>query len=443
MSPTNFTAWLYKPYLDLSVPRHGSPLHTFGVEFDYLNLRYDLHLPRIQSVLMPSFRKELIRDCRTSAYAVDDPYLVSQEQLTSRWSFFCDKLSAMHSLEKNEQARLLWLLNKLCFYFKTSSLEYATNCASDADEAEIAYVFAIANYTLSLQKTRPYSMRKFEEIAEISPQGCFAKVNASYQMVVQNVKHGYKVAQVEKWLPIHYKNIVDAGEHLSEFEATRMLCRYYRVAGFLPQMKNDFTEMTRIMQLAEDYANKLVALAEKMEQYRDLYTIAAREMVYPVFESRIKEALTIGDIALAESRAVQLVSENPSESRARMHLGQVLIENGKIQEALEQYLIAVELGPPGNEVSLFMAGQCYWALGDEKSALRCCVRSQYYDPMGVSPLEMLTEPEALRSLENHGLHLIAAWAQESLAHVVQKLNSRNALRDVQAYQNRQFNQRAS
>ena len=442
MNSANFTAWLYRPYLDLSSPDIEAPLHTHGVEFDYLNLQYDLKLPRIQSVLMPSFRAELVRESRVRGYAVDDPFSMSEEKSSDRWNLFCGKLRDLPQLEKNEQARVLWLLNKLCFYQKTSSLEFHINIQDNADDTELAYIFALANYTLSLERNRNYTLTKFEEIATYAPVGSFAKVNASYQMVVQSVKHGYKLMEVEKWLPIHYENILEAADSLGEFNTTRMLSRYYRVAGFLPQMKNQFGEMTRIMQLAEDYARKLFDLAKTKGEYENFYEVAAREMIYPVFESRIKEALALNDYALAERRARTLVGGNPNEPRARLHLGQILIENGKIEEAQEEYLTAAELGPPGSEIALFMAGQCYQALGNNKAALRCFKRSLHYDPMGISALEALGSLDTALFSKDGGLSLIEKWAGESLVSIKQNLGSHNPLRDVQTYQKRQFEQEA-
>lgn len=112
----NFAAWLYKPYLDLSSPHQNAPLHTFGVEFDYLNLEKSINLPRIQSVLMPSFRLELILEARNLNYALACPLELQKSFRTERWDFFCKKTEIFSKLSKDEQIKTAWLMNKLCFY---------------------------------------------------------------------------------------------------------------------------------------------------------------------------------------------------------------------------------------------------------------------------------------------------------------------------------------
>ena len=119
-----------------------------------------------------------------------------------------------------------------------------------------------------------------------------------------------------------------------------------------------------------------------------------------------------------------------------------LLENGKIEEAQEEYLTAAELGPPGSEIALFMAGQCYQALGNNKAALRCFKRSLHYDPMGISALEALGSLDTALFSKDGGLSLIEKWAGESLVSIKQNLGSHNPLRDVQTYQKRQFEQEA-
>ena len=175
----NFPGWLYRTYLNLSVPHKNAPLHNYGVEFDYLNLANNLNLPRIQSVLMPSFRSELVLEARDIRYAVSCPLDLPEACRTDRWDFFCKKIRELKSLDKEEQTRVLWLMNKLCFYGKTKQLKIDIDPSSNIYDAELSYIYTLANYALNLEKKSEYSLSEFESIAVNAPKNSLAKINAS------------------------------------------------------------------------------------------------------------------------------------------------------------------------------------------------------------------------------------------------------------------------
>jgi tetratricopeptide (TPR) repeat protein len=419
----SFTASLYRPYLDLG-PFHGGPLHVWGIEFDYRSLTEGKQYPRIQSVMAPSFREVLVRETGLLEYGLQDPLELPRAIQTERWQQLCDYLIRFSQLTQLEQMQVARLLGKLCLY--QAVLQYVPEMTSEditsgEIPAQLAYARAQARYVLSADGTgQPYSLAEFEILATHAPRGGLARINALYQMVVQNVKDAYRLSEVEHWLPLHLKEIQIAKSELDEYTYKLLMSRYHRVGGFLPQMRRDKEGTVHEMELAQHYA-------ESMPQNDESQCIGRLEMIYPVLESRTKEALWLGDLQLAEERARRLVEIAPCESRARLHLGEVLLERNKVEEAAEIYRSAVCYGPPGTEIAWFMAGQCYEDLGRLDEALGAYLAAFRLDPQGISTAERI----AALAYQT-GNKLLERWCAPVLSDLQQ---AKDQIRPLAAYQN--------
>ena len=73
--------------------------------------------------------------------------------------------------------------------------------------------------------------------------------------------------------------------------------------------------------------------------------------LHPVLESRTKEALWIGDLDLALSRALQVIDLDPYDLKAWLELGQVRLKRSETAQAAEAYATAAVLGPPASAVA--------------------------------------------------------------------------------------------
>jgi tetratricopeptide (TPR) repeat protein len=179
------------------------------------------------------------------------------------------------------------------------------------------------------------------------------------------------------------------------------MSRSYRVAGFIPQMKRDKEGTVRDMDLAEKYAREMDFGTELQRAY-------AKELLYPVLESRIKEALWIGDLDLALSRAIMHRDNHPLDSRVWVHTAETHLQRDEIPEALTCFLEAARLAPPGGEVARFMAGQCYEELDELPSALDSYLAALQIDPLGISAAEGIVRVSEQLGSKVHG------WATEVL-----------------------------
>jgi tetratricopeptide (TPR) repeat protein len=133
-----------------------------------------------------------------------------------------------------------------------------------------------------------------------------------------------------------------------------------------------------MMDLAEHYA---LAMVPKSESQELIYL----ENLHPVFESRTKEALWLGDLNLALDRARRVIDLDPYDSKAWLELGQVRLRRNEYELAAEAYALAASLGPPGSAIGRHMAGLCFRELGQTLVAAFFFKDAIEIDPLAISP----------------------------------------------------------
>ncbi len=337
----------------------------------------------------------------------------------------CHFIENFCELETPLQVRVGWVLAKLCLNPLLADLipENAVARAHESDaHASLAYLRALARYRLNLEvPSQPYSIREFERIAEAAPPGV-CHIDAHYQMVVQGVKQHNNLSHVERWQPLHLRAIERSRDVLDEFTHTLVMTRFHRVGGFLPQMRRDPAGTVDEMERSEAYARAL-------ERSDEVHTIVAKEMLYPVLESRIKEALWLKDFDKALARAEEITELCPSDARAWLHRGQVHVAREEAEEALRSYRNAARLAPPGREVALFMAGQCLEALERDREACDAYVMALEADALGISSVERLMEVS-----ERLGERALHRWARDRFA-ALRAEQERTEERPSEAYKN--------
>jgi tetratricopeptide (TPR) repeat protein len=403
-------AWLYRPYLDLGPLPPRPPFHVTGIEFGYRALVDGGTYPRIQAALNASFRDVLIRTTGAVSYGIERPTDLPPTLRTPWWERMCRFVEDFDDLEPEQQVLLAWLLSKLCFYRFVGQLlpesideQIHDSCAI----ASLAYLRALARYRLRLDDAAAsYSIDEFERVALQAPPG-LARIDAHYQMVAQNVKQKNNLVAAEHWQPLHLRAIDNSRRELDDFTYIVVMSRYHRVGGFLPQMRQQRDEVVREMTLAEEYARAL-------PRETAIMAIGADEMLYPVLESRMKEALWLGDLALAEERAAGLVELSPHDPRAWLHLGEARLERDDVSGALEAYRQSARYAPPGLEVASFMAGQCLEELGDPQGACDAYLTAMKEDALGISSAECLESVA-----ERIGAQTLLAFARARLAGIRQ------------------------
>jgi tetratricopeptide (TPR) repeat protein len=304
-----------------------------------------------------------------------------------------------------QQERLGWLLAKLCFFeflLELIPAQVEREVSRGARQAGLAYLRVWARYRLWLDDpSRPYKLSDFERIARLAPPG-YPKVDAHYQMVAQHAKHFPNPAACEAWQPLHRRAIEELGPRLDRFDYELLLSRYHRAGGFIPQMRGDKKELQAEMERGE-------RLARALPRRDPIRRIAADEMLYPLIQSRMQEALWLGDLDSALERIREYIRLAPNDARSWIHEGEILIKRRDYSGALASYQQAARLAPPGEEVAYFMIGQCHEAAGDLPAALDAYLQALRADPLGVSSLE-----RAARLSKRLGQRSLARWTADRL-----------------------------
>jgi tetratricopeptide (TPR) repeat protein len=401
-----FTGYLYRPFLDLGPVVEGGPLHPWGVEFACRSLLEERGYPWIYAEYPPSFREGLLRLTGLPRYRVRDPRELAPALRTPRWQRLCDALDRYDASPLEVRCRVVRLLGKLGLYravLDRVTEPGAQELGSSAPAAELAYLRVLARVLISEDGEGPFDPAEFARLATHAPRGSPVRILALNHLAVQHAKRGDDIAAVERGLRLHHAEIQRARPGLDEVGYAVQMSRHHRAAGFLPMLRGDRAGVVREMEQCQRYAERLPR--DTLEQ-----RIAADELLHAALESRTKEALWLGDLGLAEARARRLVDLCPLDPVGRDHLAQVLLEQGRLEEALDVYLSAARLGAPEAEAAWFMAGQCYEALGAPERACDAYLTALRYDPLGISAAERLAAVA-----DRIGNAVLADWSRMRLA----------------------------
>ncbi len=399
-------AWFNQIYLNLDNFRGGSP-HHYKVEFSYNNLVEQTSIPyNVQANLSESFREFLIRELGLYQYQVKNPLELAPELRTERWQILCGHLTNYPALTKSTQVKVIKLLFSLCFH--QAVLEYvppmsAVEIAGDSDNATLAFLRAMSDSHLHMDRHLPYSLKDLETIAQNAPVGNIVGISAGLQVLVELAKTWNDVEGAEWWRSSVEQKIKATVPSLDAFGEGLIMSIFYRGAVFVPLLKKNKTQVVAEMDLCQAYAEGL--RGETQRQH-----IASYENQSIIMESRTKEALWLQDLDLAEERARKLVERDILDPRYRLELGEVLLQRGKVEEAAQVYRSATRLGPPGTAVAWFMMGQCYQSLGELELAYDCYLACLDCDPLAISTVKRLGQIALLLGDEN-----LANWSQLRLS----------------------------
>jgi Tfp pilus assembly protein PilF len=130
-------------------------------------------------------------------------------------------------------------------------------------------------------------------------------------------------------------------------------------------------------------------------------------------ESRAKEALRLGDPALAHQRLTEGLALDPYHPLSTIELAESLAQQGKYAEAATYYQRAARLGPYGTALAYNMAGECLRKAGEDALAEDCFVQALRIDPHAVSAARgwQRTAGPALAQLAGEYADGLTAWGE--------------------------------
>ena len=384
--PLPFRAWLNRSWIDLAQPTGSENLSPWGVELAYQAFKKQEDLPRFNSVFPTSYRQLIAEVARQSriTVAIADPAEVVSGDRSERWAELCDSILLFQPLLLDQRDRLVWLLYRLCFHKLVADLtqEFEESLGDDSS-ASLCLTRALSLTCLAKSNGEHVGYRVFNSLWPRIPEDSRVAVEVSYHLLIQHTKTQPNIEKAIEAAQTHYYTIDRVSSRLSRFSAEMLWSRYHRVQAFIPMLTGDFDGMTRSMDLAEQIARNL-APCTNAERY------AAQEILWPVLESRVREAQVLCDLPLAERRALTLIDAAPLNSRSWLHYGEVLLSLERFEEAASAYREAYRLGPPSSRVALFNLGQCYEMLSQAEHAMDAYAELLELDPYALSAAERIT-----------------------------------------------------
>ncbi len=383
--PLPFRAWLNQSWIDLSQPPGDGHLTAWGIEFAYQAFISNDELPRFNSIVATNYRLLVADVARSSkaTVAVLEPDEVPVLERGQRWTRLCDAVLSYDQLSLLDRDNLVWLLHRLCFHKLVVELTRTASTSAGSDAAASLQVTrTIALACLSRSRGENAFGSLFRALWPTLLEGSPAAAEASYHLLVEHAKTHPDAACSAQAAQTHQRMVEQAARRLPEFRAGLLWSRFYRARAFVPMLAGDMGGMVRDMDEAERIARSLVPGTEA-ERY------AAAEILWPVLESRVREAQALGDLPLAERRARTLVEAARLNPRAWLHLGEVLLALERFEDAIPVYLEAHRLGPPASAVALFNLGQCHEMLDQAEPAMDAYAELLQLDPFAISAAERI------------------------------------------------------
>lgn len=386
-----FAPQLLRPFLDLGTVRHG-PLYSRAIEH-YWCAFADASLPpfALQRTLPAAFRMQVHADAGLVEVPVNDPRQLPESLHSARWGKMCEALDHWNDLTEDRRVRLSLLLHSLCYYAPVVTLVPDIDdgrLRDDPEYLELVYWRESAKYMLGLQgpvtEYKGADLLPFERIASSVLVESPAVFNAAVKLFVHKAKVGAPVAELERHADRMKRALAASEKSTNDFDAGLRRSRFYRALAFLPMRTGRRDDMVRLMEKAECRARELKPVSELQQM---LYS----ENLHPVLESRTKEALWLGDTALAVERAKAVVDLDPYDPKSWIELGHVRMKRGEWVEAAEAHIVAATLGPPAAAIGRHLAGICLRKAGQPNLASFFFKDALEVDPRGISPREALQD----------------------------------------------------
>jgi hypothetical protein len=405
--PDRHCAWLLRPLIDLG-PFDKGPLYAHAVEHYWQALTTPA-LPRfaLQRTLPPGFRSAMLRDAGRETCDVDDPRNLAPENRTERWQALCDYLDAWADHDDEVRCRLVVLLHGLSLHECVASLVPVPPARLDNAQPsaiEVAYWAESSRYMLRMPATfeqyRNADLSVFEAIAREAPHAQPAAFNAATKIFVHLAKTGADVDRLRPAAALMSRRLDEARTYLESFSADLLTSRFHRALSFLPMRRGDRDGVVREMDLAE-------GLARDLQGQTDAQRLLVAENLHPVLESRSKEALWLGDEALALARARDVIGLDRLDPKSWLELGNLHFGGERWREALDAFVTAAILGPPVGAIARHMAGVCARQMGLEVLGSFFFQGALEIDPFGISPRAELAGQPRLPELAS-----LKAWSSQ-------------------------------
>ena len=392
-APANRAAWLaelYNPIIAL-MPAGDGPLFAKAPFIALARLQEadsggSHWLPNIQRAVMPDMRREICLAARVPDFAVEEPFKLPPHRRSAGWSNLLDALSEWHGSSENRRTAILSVLLSIGMHRYAFTLLQKTEKQEQGLSDGLAYVYAFCEYILfAATGWFGYKPTAFERLAKKAEPGTRTAFMAA---LVSGVHYG-KVEKAQEAAQLWFDH---AQAHLqklemnwpSAFTLSIWRSRWHRANAFLPFLAGNRVEALEQLSLALRFNEnaKVGTPTEALIQAENCQTIR---------QTIAKTALHFGNQETALEHALLYVGTDSLDGGGWLELGGVYFAQGDYDRAADAYLTSALLGPPGDRIGRYMAGEAALRGGKVGDAIIDFMASLTADPEGTSPRNCLKE----------------------------------------------------
>ncbi|OHX64147.1 tetratricopeptide repeat protein [Flammeovirga pacifica] len=372
-----------KRFINLSEIDNNADLHIWALHFDLQNLiNKEDRNPDIHVFLTADFRNNFLSSLKKDEYIVNHPFDLSDDLKTKDWLLLEEKIKRFSILDVNDKINLFRVLRRLCFY--QLILDLSNNTEINTENHFYHYEVFLAKYMLNIDGYFSFDINEMIVYALSIQSASVVKVKLWYLVCQFFVKFDFDLIQLQKYISFYYDSIQELKPLISENEYLEIISRFYRMKAFIPQLEGDLMVMSHYMDLCENFALEI-------QSKTSLENIYIKSILYPIYESRVKEYLIKEDYNNSLLYAQKLIDLQPYSGGGYMLLGQIYAEIKDYKLSKTAYLKSARLSPITAEIAYYMAGQCAQELNEYETAILFYKSSLDFDSTGYSNYENILE----------------------------------------------------
>lgn len=358
----------FRPYLTLKAsPR--TPLLVGGIIHAYdMMERPEAPLAWFERNIPERYRLDLASQRGLQPFAVDGADKVSTSSRSEEWRRLLRWKTGYRALDARGKLALLRLLSSLSFYQDTERLtadaEPKLERPLDEVAANHAYIRLADRFMLHerelITKTAP-----FRRIAEQSPKGSRIRVIAAVKYMTLNLEHALVDDSVREMEGFARAAVDELGDGVSPAEKHALESKYWRTVSYFPHLNEDFGEMAKRLEMAEETARRALQAAKTGSDFDRGY---AAENIYAVIATKAIAATHLDRPDEARGHYDRLIDLDPLGAWQRFGLARTLARQGEHALALDQLKAAFHLAPPLLPEGWTLMANCLKSLGCEAEA---------------------------------------------------------------------------
>lgn len=333
---------------------------------------------------VPGLREQIVQQSGLREYSCGSPADVSPQTRTDAWQLLVSVCERWPELQTNERVNLMSLLNQLTLPRAVIKLarRWLPSSANSAGDQYLIYEVARARHRLE-----PHAADAIAVLDRLARGASLVELRtwACAQMIAHHVRVARRIDRAIEFVALgrgYERQLLS-----SESPALGLLIwsRFLRAAALL-EFALRSEAVWRVLEEAQEAGDEMRRLGRTpaMGQLAD-------ENRKVLLESRIKAAGTTSTEVSVDELIEELLYLDGRDPDSLLCCGDAVAKIGDLHRAAALYSSAGELGTVSAAIGWYRAGQCFEALRERKSALRCYTAALRIDPAGVEPAARLSE----------------------------------------------------